>query len=141
MGRRSRIALSTVNPPTPESNIPIGRSSLMCPPGLNVLDRQTVTEARHRLEGHTWVGQIRQLAPETLDVRVHGVIVEVVRVAPHLVAKLGARENAFGIRGKHCEEVELGHRQRDLFAPDLDPPRGVVDLQPTDGKNSLATTA
>src|SRR5438094_125267 len=54
------------------------------------------------------------------------------RVTPHLVAELRARQHPLGVSGQDREEVELGHRQRDLVFADLHPPSGVVDLQRAD---------
>src|ERR1700682_6345483 len=135
------MALSTVRPPTPESNIPMGRRSLTYPPGLNGLDGETVTQAWDGLEADAGVGQIRQLAPETLNVRIHRVIVQIVRVAPHLVAKLGSCEDALGIRCEHGKKIELGHGQRDLVVPHLDPPGGIVDLERADREDPLTPWA
>src|SRR5207247_4847751 len=56
--------------------------------------RQAVTEARHRVEHDARLGMPRQLAPQPLHVRVDRVVVQVVRVAPHLVAQLGAGQHA-----------------------------------------------
>src|SRR6058998_931646 len=63
------------------------------------------------------------------------------RVTPHLVAELRARQHPLGVRGQDREEVELGHRQRDLVFADLHPPSGVVDLQRADAQDPLSAAA
>src|SRR5205823_6673156 len=95
----------------------------------SALDRQPVTESGNRLQAHACVGALRKLAPQPLDVRVDGMVVEVVRITPHLVSQLRARQDSLRVRGQHGEQVEFGHRQRDLVFAHPDPASGVVDLQ------------
>src|SRR5207302_3269682 len=87
--------------------------------------RQAVTEARYRVEHDARLGMPRQLAPQPLHVRVDGVIVEVVRIAPDLVAQLGAGQHALGVGREHGDEVELGHGERDLLIADAHASRRV----------------
>ena len=69
------------------------------------------------------------------------VVIEIVRITPDLVPQLRPRQHAFRIGRKDREEVELGHRERDLLLADLDAAGGVVDLQRTDAEHTFATAA
>ena len=68
-------------------------------------------------------------------------VIEVVRIAPHLVAQLRAGQHTLGVRGEDRQEVELGHGQGDLLVAHLDAPRSVVDLKRTNGEYALSPTA
>src|SRR5438309_2359409 len=68
-------------------------------------------------------------------------IVEIVRIAPNLVPQLCAGQHPLGVRREHGQQVELRHRQSDLVFADLDPTRGVVDLERADGEHALTTAA
>src|SRR6266567_4798947 len=103
--------------------------------------RQAVTQARHRVEHDARLGMPRQLASQPLHVGVDRVVVEVVRVAPDLVAQLGAGQHALRVGGEHCDEVELGHGERDLLVADPHASRRVVDLHRSDREQALRTRA
>src|SRR6202165_1882381 len=73
--------------------------------------------------------------------RIDRVVVQVVRITPHLVTQLRSRQHALWICGEHREQVELGHGEQDLLVADLHATRGVVDLQGADAEDALTAGA
>src|SRR5579859_5054078 len=89
-GSRSRIARSTVSPPTPESKTPIG---LWSPTSLLFGRHQPVSQPGHRLQVDTGGAEVAELLAQALDVGVDGVVVDLGQVAPDLLQELGPAQH------------------------------------------------
>src|SRR6188768_2096765 len=70
-----------------------------------------------------------ELRAQPVDVRRHGVLVTVVRVAPHRVEQLRAREHVPGMAREVQQEVELERREVDRMAAVADLALGRLHLE------------